>query len=80
MFWPSTSLDWPVSRNGTVIAAAVALDFLVCDMARRSRLLAECVDQREPSRFPDVQLSRFRFFMEEFRSRGCNDGRIRRQG
>jgi len=25
---------------------------------------------------PDVQLSRFRFFMEEFRSRGCNDGRF----
>src|ERR1035438_1401496 len=24
---------------------------------------------------PDVQLSRFRFFMEEFRSRRCSDGR-----
>jgi hypothetical protein len=24
---------------------------------------------------PDVQISRFRFFMEEFRSRRCNDGR-----
>jgi hypothetical protein len=24
---------------------------------------------------PDVQLSRFRLFMEEFRSRRCSDGR-----
>src|ERR1700687_791453 len=24
---------------------------------------------------PDVQISRFRFFMEEFRSRRCSDGR-----
>ena len=24
---------------------------------------------------PDVQISRFRFFMEEFRSRRCTDGR-----
>jgi hypothetical protein len=32
----------PIS-NDTVIAAAVALVFLGCDMALRARLLAECV-------------------------------------
>ena len=41
------------------IAAAVALGFLGCDMARRSRLLAECVEQREPSRYSAAGLGSF---------------------
>jgi hypothetical protein len=40
-----------VWSNGAVIAAAVALGFLGCRMALGSRLLAECVDQPEPSRY-----------------------------
>jgi hypothetical protein len=48
----------PIS-NGPVIAAAVALGFLGCDMALRSRLLAECVDQREPSRYSAAGLGQW---------------------
>ena len=45
--------------NGAVTATAVALGFLGCDMARRSRLLAECVEQREPSRYSAAGLGSF---------------------
>jgi hypothetical protein len=48
-----------VWSNGAVIAAAVALGFLSCDMALRSRLLAECVDQGEPSRYSVTGLGSF---------------------
>jgi hypothetical protein len=45
--------------NGTVISAAVALGFIGCDMVRRYRLLAECVDQREPSRYSAAGLGQW---------------------
>jgi hypothetical protein len=59
----------PIS-NGTVIAAAVAFGFLSCDMARRLRLLAECVDQREPSRYSAAGLGQWWSPVDSRRRRG----------
>jgi hypothetical protein len=59
----------PIS-NGTVIAAAVALGFLASDMSRRSRLLAECVDQREPSRYSAAGLGQWWSPVDSRRRRG----------
>jgi hypothetical protein len=59
----------PIS-NGAVIAVAVALGFLGCDMARRSRLLAGCVDQREPSRYSAAGLGQWWSPVDSRRRRG----------
>ena len=43
-----------------------------------AQAIARRVDEELPASsltVPDVQISRFRFFMEELRSRRCSDGR-----
>jgi Tripartite tricarboxylate transporter family receptor/Transposase IS116/IS110/IS902 family len=72
----ATAADPTIFRSGRDFAAWIGL--VPSDHTIRDSLVEKVSMRTLPSSsltVPDVQISRFRFFMEELCSRGCSDGR-----
>jgi hypothetical protein len=77
-FWPENSCS---RHHDLVIVPRCAQCCLCLEVLAEAFKNALGADRLQPPieiekpRVPDVQISRFRFFMEELCSRGCSDGR-----